>query len=113
MLTVLGVILLVFSLFLIISVLMQHGKAKNISGAIAGGAETFFGKEKGKNLNKKLSVATTVVGIVFVLSVLVLYVLEPEVRYSTVYSNDNWVYSPFQQVEVSELQKAEDTSTES
>lgn len=105
--------LLVIGVFLVGAVLMQQGKAHGLSGAIAGGAETFFGKEKGKNLNKKLSVATTVVGIVFVLSVLVLYVLEPEVRYSTVYSNDNWVYSPFQQVEVSELQKAEDTSTES
>ena len=105
--------LLVIGVFLVGAVLMQQGKAHGLSGAIAGGAETFFGKEKGKNLNKKLSIATTVVGIVFVLSVLVLYVLEPEVRFSTVHSNDNWVYSPFQQVEVSELQKVEDTTTES
>ena len=43
MLTVLGVILLVFALFLIVSVLMQHGKAKNISGAIAGLVGAFIG----------------------------------------------------------------------
>ena len=76
MLTVLGVILLVFSLFLIISVLMQHGKAKNISGAIAGGAETFFGKTKGSTIDKMLSKVTTVVAIIFVIIVIVVYIMQ-------------------------------------
>ena len=76
MLTVLGVILLVFSLFLIISVLMQHGKAKNISGAIAGGAETFFGKTKGSTIDKMLSKITTVVAIIFVIIVVVVYIMQ-------------------------------------
>ena len=76
MLTVLGVILLVFSVFLIISVLMQHGKAKNISGAIAGGAETFFGKTKGSTIDKMLSKITTVVAIIFVIIVVVVYVMQ-------------------------------------
>ena len=75
MLTVLGVILLVFSLFLIISVLMQHGKAKNISGAIAGGAETFFGKNKAKGMEAKLALVTKISATVFVvLSVLMMFV---------------------------------------
>jgi preprotein translocase subunit SecG len=104
--------LLVIGVFLVGAVLMQQGKAHGLSGAIAGGAETFFGKEKGKDMNKKLSVATTVVGIVFVLAVLVLYIMEPEVRFSTVHSNDNWVYSPYQQMEVSQLQKVEENKTE-
>ena len=104
--------LLVIGVFLVGAVLMQQGKAHGLSGAIAGGAETFFGKEKGKDMNKKLSVATTVVGIVFVLAVLVLYIMEPEVRVSTVHSNDNWVYSPYQQMEVSQLQKVEENKTE-
>jgi preprotein translocase subunit SecG len=76
MLTVLGVILLVFALFLIVSVLMQHGKAKNISGAIAGGAETFFGKTKGSTIDKMLSKVTTVVAIIFVLIVIVVYIMQ-------------------------------------
>jgi preprotein translocase subunit SecG len=76
MLTVLGVILLVFSLFLIISVLMQHGKAKNISGAIAGGAETFFGKTKGSTIDKMLSKITTVVAIIFVIIVVIVYIMQ-------------------------------------
>lgn len=76
MLTVLGVILLVFALFLIASVLMQHGKAKNISGAIAGGAETFFGKTKGSTIDKMLSKITTVVAIIFVIIVIVVYIMQ-------------------------------------
>ena len=73
---VFGVIILVFALFLVIAVLMQHGKSKNLSGTIAGGAETFFGKEKGRTIDKVLSTLTTVVAVVFVLAVLLLYILQ-------------------------------------
>ncbi|MBQ8351683.1 MAG: preprotein translocase subunit SecG [Clostridia bacterium] len=102
--------LLALGVFLVAAVLMQQGKAHGLSGAIAGGAETFFGKEKAKSMNKKLSIATTIFGIVFVLAVLVLYILQPDAKFSTTYSNNNWVYSPYQQLEVSELQKVEDTT---
>lgn len=104
---VIEILLLVFGVFLVAAVLMQQGKAHGLSGAIAGGAETFFGKEKGKDINKKLSRLTTVIGVVFVLAVLVLYIMMPDAKYSTAYSNDNWAISPFQSTEVSELQKAE------
>ncbi|KUO50317.1 MAG: preprotein translocase subunit SecG [Desulfitibacter sp. BRH_c19] len=45
--TVLVFIQIFVSLGLIASVLLQSGKSAGISGAIAGGAETFFGKKKG------------------------------------------------------------------
>ena len=73
---VIGIILLVFSVFLIVAVLMQQGKSHNLSGTIAGGAETFFGKSKAQTINKKLSVLTTVVAIVFVLLVGTVYVMQ-------------------------------------
>ncbi|MBR6675955.1 MAG: preprotein translocase subunit SecG, partial [Clostridia bacterium] len=76
-LLIIGIILLLFALFLIVAVLMQQGKAHNLSGAIAGGAETFFGKSKASSINKKLSILTTVVAIVFVVLVCVVYVLQP------------------------------------
>ena len=104
--------LLVIGVFLVGAVLMQQGKAHGLSGAIAGGAETFFGNEKGKDMNKKLSVATTVVGVVFVVAVLVLYILMPDAKYSTIHSTNNWSISPFQSSEVSELQKGEDSTPE-
>lgn len=74
---VIGIILLVFAVFLIVAVLMQQGKAHNLSGTIAGGAETFFGKSKGQTINKKLSVLTTVVAIVFALLVCTVYIMQP------------------------------------
>lgn len=71
-----GIVLLVASLFLIVSVLMQSGKSANLSGAISGGAETFFGKTKGQTIDKMLSKVTTIVAIVFVILVLVFYMLQ-------------------------------------
>ena len=74
---VIGIILLVFAVFLIVAVLMQQGKSHNLSGTIAGGAETFFGKSKAQSINKKLSVLTTIVAIVFVVLVCTVYVMQP------------------------------------
>lgn len=74
---VLGIILLVAAVFLIIAVLMQSGKSHNLSGSIAGGAETFFGKTKGKTIDKLLSKVTTIVAILFTILVVVVYVIQP------------------------------------
>jgi len=71
-----GGVLLFFAVFLIIAVLLQHGKSKHLSGAITGGAETFFGKEKGKTIDRVMSKLTSVVAILFVVAVLVLYVIQ-------------------------------------
>jgi len=75
---VFGIILLVSAVFLIVSVLMQSGKSHNLSGTIAGGAETFFGKAKGKTMDKMLGKITTVVAIFFTLIVVIMYVIQPE-----------------------------------
>ncbi len=78
-----GILLIISALFLIVAVLMQQGKSHNLSGAIAGGAETFFGKEKGSTINNKLSKLTTVVAIVFALLVLVSYFLQDTIDLSS------------------------------
>ena len=75
MITILCSVMIVLSVFLVIAVLMQSGKDSNLSGTIAGGAETFLGKSKGKTVDRILSKATTVVSIIFVVLVLVVYVL--------------------------------------
>lgn len=72
---IIGIILIVFAVFLVIAVLMQQGKSHNLSGTIAGGAETFFGKSKGQSISKKLSILTTIVAIIFVLLVVAVYVV--------------------------------------
>ena len=72
---VLGIILLVLAFAIVALVLFQSGKDKKLSGTIAGGAETFFGKSKANDYNKALSVATTVVTVVFSVLVLVMYLM--------------------------------------
>ena len=79
---VLGIVLLIAALFLIVAVLMQQSKQKGLSGTIAGGAETFFGKTKGKTIDKILSKATTIVAIVFALIVIAVYAIQPDVNFN-------------------------------
>ena len=71
---ILGICLIVMAVFLTIAVLMQNGKSHNLSGTIAGGAETFFGKSKGRTIDALLSKITTVVSVIFVLVVLLVYI---------------------------------------
>ena len=72
---VLGIALLVMSVVLIVCVLMQSGKDKRLSGSIAGGAETFFGKSKSKTTDKIFSRATTILSFIFVAVMVVMYIL--------------------------------------
>ena len=62
------VLQIIASLGLIATVLLQSGKSAGLSGAIAGGAETFFGKKKGlDNLLSKLSLVSAVSFMIFTL----------------------------------------------
>ena len=70
-----GIVLLVMAVFLIVAVLMQSGKDKNLSGTIAGGAETFFGKSKASTMDKVLTRVTMAVAIIFTIIVVVMYVI--------------------------------------
>ena len=58
---------IVLTIALIVMVLMQSGKTQGLSGSIAGGAETFFGKNKGKTIDGILSKLTSVVAILFII----------------------------------------------
>jgi len=75
------IILIVAAVFLVVAVLLQNGKSHGLSGAISGGAETFFGKTKGKTIDRVLSKATTVVAIVFVILVILVYVFQKDYDY--------------------------------
>lgn len=69
-LTVLHVIL---SVGLIAIILLQSGKSAGLSGAIAGGAETFFGKKKG--LDEFLSKITVYVAVAFAVTSVILVIV--------------------------------------
>lgn len=62
---VLGILILLTSISIVILVLLQEGKQQGLSGAIAGGAETFFGKSKGRTMEQKLVKITRVFAVVF------------------------------------------------
>lgn len=72
---ILGLVLGLISLGLIVAVLMQPGKDKRLSGAIAGGADTFFAKGKAGRWDKTLGKLTVAMCIAFFVVILVLYCL--------------------------------------
>lgn len=69
---ILGTIDIVMCIILVFVVLFQHGRAANLSGTIAGGAETFFGKNKGRSIDALLSKWTTIVALAFVIITVIL-----------------------------------------
>ena len=62
---ILGIVILITSLLIVVLVLLQEGKQQGLSGAIAGVAETFFGKSKGRTMEQKLVKITRVLAIIF------------------------------------------------
>ena len=72
---ILGLILGLISLGLIVAVLMQPGKDKRLSGAIAGGADTFFAKGKAGKWDQLLGKITVAMCIAFFVLILVMYCL--------------------------------------
>ena len=72
---ILGIVLAVLSLGLIVAVLLQPGKDKRLSGAIAGGADTFMAKGKAGKMDQLLGKLTVVMCVIFFIVILVLYCL--------------------------------------
>ena len=72
---VLSVALVVVSLALIAVVMLQSGQSAGLSGAIAGGADTFLSKNKAKSLDAKLAKMTKWVAIAWVLITLALCII--------------------------------------
>ena len=70
--TTLVVLLVITCISLIVVVLLQSGKSAGLSGAISGGAEQLFGKQKARGLDLYLHRATIVLSVLFfVLTILV------------------------------------------
>lgn len=62
---VIGIVLILVSLISVALVLMQESRNAGLSGAIAGGAETFLGKNKGKSIDEKLVKFTKILATIF------------------------------------------------
>ncbi len=70
-----GIILLVLAVFLVVAVMFQEGNDEGLSGTIAGGASSFFGKGKEKKKDKVLFIATAVASVVFAVLILLMNIL--------------------------------------
>lgn len=62
---VLGILLIAASLAIIVIVLMQKSREGGLSGAITGGSDTFFGKNKSRTKEAILARVTKYIAIVF------------------------------------------------
>ena len=72
---IVGILQILLAVAIIVVVLLQSGKAAGLSGSIAGGAETFFGKNKGRTIDAMLSKYTTYIAIGFMVTSIMLYLL--------------------------------------
>lgn len=69
-------LLIIDSIILIVFVLLQSGKSAGLSGAISGGAEQLFGKQKARGLDLILHRGTVITGVLFfVLTFAIAYII--------------------------------------
>ncbi|MBE7052371.1 MAG: preprotein translocase subunit SecG [Ruminococcaceae bacterium] len=73
---ILTIVHVVLAVVLIAVVLFQSGAQQGLSGSIAGGAETFFGKNKAKTLDGILAKCTAVVAVLFIATSLALFLMQ-------------------------------------
>ncbi|BDG37410.1 preprotein translocase subunit SecG [Parageobacillus sp. VR-IP] len=68
-------LLVIVSIALIVIVLLQSGRSAGLSGAITGGAEQLFGKQKARGLDAVFQRITVVLAVLFfALTIAVTYV---------------------------------------
>ncbi|MFX3622919.1 MAG: preprotein translocase subunit SecG [Ectobacillus sp.] len=73
--TFISVLLIIVSIVLVILVLLQSSKSAGLSGAISGGAEQLFGKQKARGFEAVLHRLTIVFAVLFfLLAIAVTYV---------------------------------------
>lgn len=70
--TALMIILLISSIVLIASILLQSSNSDGLSGSIAGGAEQLFGKKKSRGYDALLSKITTIGAVIYIIVSLVI-----------------------------------------
>ena len=85
---VLLAVLLLAAIFIIVAVIFQKSADEGLSGAIAGGNETYSGKEKSAGADKMWFKWTLIASVVFAVAVIVAYVIQPDYTYG--FDLDYW-----------------------
>ncbi|MBO4693556.1 MAG: preprotein translocase subunit SecG [Clostridia bacterium] len=68
---ILGIAVVLVSLFIIVVILLQQGHRAGITGAISGGADTFLSKNKARTFDATLARFTKYIAILFFILALV------------------------------------------
>ena len=71
-----SIVLLISAIVLVVVILIQSNSSKGLSGAIAGGSDTFYGRNKGKSIDKKLMIVTIVLTVLFAILSLAVFSLQ-------------------------------------
>lgn len=66
----LGAVLIISSISIVLLVMLQQSQQQGLSGAIAGGADSFFDKNKGRTKEAQLAKFTKILAIVFFVATL-------------------------------------------
>ena len=72
----LKIVLLLVSLILTVSILLQSSNSAGLSGSIGGGAEQLFGKKRSTGYDAILAKISTATAVLFILISLVLVAIE-------------------------------------
>ncbi|GAA0589262.1 preprotein translocase subunit SecG [Virgibacillus siamensis] len=62
---IVNILLVIDAIVMIVLILLQSGKSEGLSGAISGGAEQLFGKQKARGADLVLHRGTVVTGVLF------------------------------------------------
>ncbi|MEA4888765.1 MAG: preprotein translocase subunit SecG [Clostridiaceae bacterium] len=71
---IIAIIDILICIGLVLLVIFQEGNSKGL-GVIGGGAETFFGKSKGRSIDAILKKLTTIAACVFAVLTIILYLM--------------------------------------
>ena len=65
-----GAVLIISAIVIVITVMLQQSKQQGLSGALAGGSDSFFEKNKGRTMEAKLAKITKLFTVFFFIAVL-------------------------------------------
>lgn len=105
---VVGIIHILLSIVLIALILLQSGKEAGLSGAVAGAADSFFGKNKGRTMDAIFSKFTKICAIGFLITSLFLAYGDSIITASPATESQTTV-TPSEAPEVSEQETSAET----
>ena len=82
------VVLLIAAVCIVVAVVFQKTGEDGLSSTLAGGQETYYGKDKGSNTDRALFKWTMYAAIAFVAATLIVYIIQPD--YAQSIDLDGW-----------------------